>query len=77
MRLAQGNSGEHRYARGILMRAEGIRSGDDARLRESFELFKQLDCPYQTARSGWLLGGEARDEAEGIFERLGATLPAD
>jgi class 3 adenylate cyclase/tetratricopeptide (TPR) repeat protein len=75
--LAQTNSGEHRYALGILMRAEGIRSGDGGRLRESFELFKQLDCPYQTARSGWLLGGAARDEATEILERLGATLPAD
>ena len=69
--------GEHRYAIGILLRAKGIRSGDEGTLRESLDLFKQLDCPYQSARTGWLLGGEVRDEAKRTFESLGVTLPAD
>jgi hypothetical protein len=32
---AEASIGEHRYARGILLRAKGIRSGDDTALRES------------------------------------------
>jgi hypothetical protein len=40
-------------------------------------MFTEIDCPYQAARSGWLLEGEARDEAARAFERLGSTLPAD
>jgi hypothetical protein len=74
---AEENVGEHRYGLGILLRAKGIRANDEALVRESLDLFEELDCPYQTARTGWLLGGEAREEAKGIFERLGATLPVD
>jgi class 3 adenylate cyclase len=40
-------------------------------------LFEEIVCPYQAARSGWLLGGEAKEAAGRAFERLGATLPAD
>ena len=61
---------------GILLRAKGIRYGDEQLLRQSYELFKELDCPYQSARSGWQLGGEARDEASEIFRRLRTTEPA-
>jgi tetratricopeptide (TPR) repeat protein len=75
IRAAEEHIGEHRYGMGILLRAKGIHSGDEAKLRESFELFKEIDCPYQTARSGWMLD-DAREEAKGIFEKLGATLPA-
>jgi class 3 adenylate cyclase len=67
--------GEHRYGMGILLRAKGIRHGDEELLRESFELFKELGCPYQSARSGWQLGGEARDEASEIFRRLRTAEP--
>ncbi len=77
IRAAEENIGEHRYGLGILLRAKGIRANDEAPVRKSLDLFKELDCPYQTARTGWLLGGEAREEAKGIFERLGATLPVD
>ncbi len=74
---AEDGIGEHRYAMGILLRAKGIRSGDEKILRESLDLFRQLDCPYQSARTGWLLRGEDREEAKRTFESLGATLPAD
>lgn len=74
--VAEEYIGEHRYAMGILLRAQGIHTEDENALRESLELFKELDCPYQTARTGWLLGGEQRDEAVEIFGRLGATPPA-
>jgi hypothetical protein len=73
---AEASIGEHRYARGILLRAKGIRSGDDAALRESLALFVELDCPYQAARSGWLLEGKDREEARLTFLGLGATQPA-
>jgi class 3 adenylate cyclase/tetratricopeptide (TPR) repeat protein len=68
---------EHHYAQGILLRAKGIRFGDEKPLRESFELYKEIDCPFQAARSGWLLGGEARDQAKLILDGLGATPPAE
>jgi hypothetical protein len=74
---AEEGIGEHRYAMGILLRAKGIRFGDDAMLRQSLDLLKELECPYQSARTGWLLGGEEREEAKRTFESLGATLPAD
>jgi class 3 adenylate cyclase/tetratricopeptide (TPR) repeat protein len=74
---AEEGIGEHRYGLGILLRAKGIHSGDEAKIRESMELFAELECPYQEARSGWLLGGEARGRAAEIFDRLRATPPAD
>jgi class 3 adenylate cyclase/tetratricopeptide (TPR) repeat protein len=74
---AEDGIGEHRYGLGILLRAKGIRTGDGAKIQESMQLFDELDCPYQAARSGWLLGGEAREDAARILERLGATPPAD
>ena len=62
---------------GILLRAKGIRTGDEATLRESLDLFKELDCPYQSARTGWLLGGEERERGEARpSSGLGATLSA-
>jgi class 3 adenylate cyclase/tetratricopeptide (TPR) repeat protein len=73
---AEEGVGEHRYGLGILLRAKGLRSDDEATLRESLDLFKELDCPYQAARSGWLLGGAEREEAKRTFEQLGATMPA-
>jgi hypothetical protein len=74
---AEEGIGEHRYGYAILLRAKGIRSDDEGLLRESLTLFKEIDCPYQSARTGWLLGGEDREEATRTFETLGATLPTD
>ncbi len=74
---AERNIGEHRYGLGILLRAKGVHTGDEAKIRESMELFAELECPYQEARSGCMLGGEARERAAETFERLGASLPAD
>jgi class 3 adenylate cyclase/tetratricopeptide (TPR) repeat protein len=75
--VAEEYIGEHRYGMGILLRAKGIRSGDEALMRESLELFEELECPYQSARTGWMLRGDDRDQAKRTFEGLGATLPAD
>ncbi|HEX3561987.1 MAG TPA: AAA family ATPase, partial [Solirubrobacterales bacterium] len=58
---AEEGIGEHRYGMGILLRAKAIRSGDEALLRESLELFEELDCPYQSGRTGWMLGGADRE----------------
>jgi hypothetical protein len=77
IRVAEEHIGEHRYGGGILLRAKGIHSGDEARIREALELFTELECPYQAARSGWLLGDREREQATEIFGRLGVMLPAD
>src|SRR4051794_11180299 len=74
---AEQGLGEHSYGQGILLRAKGILSGDESQLRESLELFKAIECPYQSARTGWLLGDSEREQAMATFETLGATLPAD
>jgi class 3 adenylate cyclase/tetratricopeptide (TPR) repeat protein len=74
---AESRVGQDRYARGILLRARGLQVGHEDLLRESKTLFEQMECPFQAARSGWLLGGEDRERATETFERLGATSPAD
>ena len=68
--------GENPYAQALLERAEGIHRGDEALLRASLQRFEEIDCPYQAARSGWLIGGEERERASAVFERLGAVEPA-
>ena len=68
--------GENPYAQALLERAEGIHRGDEALLRASLQRFEEIDCPYQAARSGWLIGGEARERARVVFGRLGAVEPA-
>jgi hypothetical protein len=67
---------EHPLARGIARRAAGIVAGDDAPLREALAIFREIECPHQEARTGWLLGGEERDAAQRILERLRVPPPA-
>jgi class 3 adenylate cyclase/tetratricopeptide (TPR) repeat protein len=74
---AEPRVGQDRYANGILLRAKALHAADDELLRESKARFEEMGCPFQAARSGWLLGGEDRERAAETFERLGATLPAD
>ena len=74
---AEALAAEHPLARAVTLRAKAIATGDEALLRESLEILRRIECPYQAARSGWLLGGEERREAERIFERLGSTLPVE
>ncbi len=75
--LAEANVGEHRSARAILLRARALASDSEDLLREAHSAFEQLECPYQVARTGWLLGGDARAEAERILTDLKALPPAD
>jgi hypothetical protein len=75
--MAEATIGDHRYASGVLMRARGLQDGDEGALREALSLFKEIECPYQAARTGWLLGGAEREEAERGFADLGATLPGN
>ncbi|MGH2966961.1 MAG: ATP-binding protein [Solirubrobacterales bacterium] len=72
-REAVGWVGDHRYAQGVLLRAEGVRHDDEASLRKSLAVFEEIECPYQAARTGWLLGGAERAEAERKLAALGAT----
>jgi class 3 adenylate cyclase/tetratricopeptide (TPR) repeat protein len=74
---AQATIGDHCYARGVLLRARGLQDDSEDSLREALALFREIECPYQAARTAWLLGGTERDEAERSFAALGATLPAD
>ena len=76
IRDAEAWVGDHRYARGVLLRAAGVANQDERLLRESLTLFSEMECPYQAARTGWMLGEAERAEAERTFERLGTTLPA-
>ena len=39
-------------------------------------LFREIECPYQAARTAWLLGDAEQAEAERDFAALGATPPA-
>jgi tetratricopeptide (TPR) repeat protein len=68
--------GDNPYARALTLRAAALRDDNETGLREALAVFEQIECPYQAARTGWLLGGDARAEAERTFARLGATFPA-
>ena len=72
---AEGTIGDHRYARGVLVRARGLEEDSEELLREALSVFEEIECPYQAARTGWLLGGDDRARAERSFEALRATLP--
>jgi hypothetical protein len=72
----EASSFEHPYARAIARQAAGMVEGDDAKLREALAIFRDIECPHQEARTGWLLGGEERAEAEPILERLRVPPPA-
>jgi class 3 adenylate cyclase len=74
---AQAGIGDNPYARALMLRAAALRDDDESAMREALAVFERIECPYQTARTGWLLGGDARAEAERTFASLGATLPAD
>jgi tetratricopeptide (TPR) repeat protein len=73
---AEASIGDHCYARGVLLRARGLSEGSEEPLREALALFREIECPYQTARTAWLLGDADRADAEARFAALGATLPA-
>jgi class 3 adenylate cyclase len=66
---------EQPYARAITLRARGQLSGDAKPIERARALFAELGCPYQEARTGWLLGGDQRAAAQRTFGELGATLP--
>jgi hypothetical protein len=72
---AKGTIGDHRYARGVLVRARGIRDQSEELLRDALSVFEEIECPYQAARTAWLLDGDDRQRAERSLEALGATLP--
>jgi class 3 adenylate cyclase/predicted ATPase len=74
---AEPRIGQDRYAEAILFRARGTHASDEALLREAKQRFEQMECPFQAARTGWLLGGGEREQAVASFELLGAVLPAD
>jgi hypothetical protein len=72
---AEQGAGDSPYARALVVRARGILEGDDMLLRDALATFERIECPYQAARTRWLLGGDERGRAEEAFTNLGATLP--
>jgi class 3 adenylate cyclase len=68
---------EHPYARAVARRATGFAADDEGPLREALALFGEIGCPYQEARTGWLLGGNERAAAEACFERLRVPRPSE
>jgi len=74
---AEQASGDNRYAAAVVKRTRAIRDADETGLREVLAIFEEIECPYQVARTGWLLGGKDRQVAQRTFEGLGATLPAN
>ncbi|HEX3292784.1 MAG TPA: AAA family ATPase [Solirubrobacterales bacterium] len=74
---AEPRVGQDRYAAAILLRAKGQHASDESLLVGSKARFEEMNCPFQAARTAWLLGGSERERARETFERLGVTLPAD
>jgi class 3 adenylate cyclase len=74
---ARDQIGDNPHARALVVRARALRDGDESGLREALAAFQATGAAYQVARTGWLLGGDVRAEAERTFNRLGATLPPD
>jgi class 3 adenylate cyclase len=72
---AEATIGDHRYARAVLLRAQGLRDDSDEQIRQGLAIFEEIESPYQAARTGWLLGGEERARAERALIALGATTP--
>ena len=72
---ALSRSVENPLARAIALRARAQLDGDEAALQESFDTLQTLGCPHQAARSGWLLGGDARRDAEEMLAKLNVPLP--
>jgi class 3 adenylate cyclase len=73
---AEASIGDHCYARAVLQRARGLCEDSEEPLREALALFREIECPYQAARTAWLLGDADRAAAERDLAALGATLPA-
>jgi class 3 adenylate cyclase len=74
--LAERYVGENRYAHALLQRARALHSGDGALLREALQSFTEIECPFQAARTGWLIGGPAREVAAETFAHLRAVPPS-
>jgi predicted ATPase/class 3 adenylate cyclase len=74
---AERHVGEQPYARAITLRARGQHTAHRELIERARAIFAELGCPYQEARTSWLLGGAERDRAAETFERLGALVPAE
>ena len=62
------------FSTAVALRARAVITGGDAPLREALEIFERIECPYESARTRWILGGADRDTAREAFERLGAVV---
>ena len=62
------------FSTAVALRGRAVITGSDAPLREALEIFERIECPYESARTRWILGGADRDTAREAFERLGAVV---
>ncbi|MGH2952967.1 MAG: ATP-binding protein [Solirubrobacterales bacterium] len=72
---AAGVTAEHPFARAVTLRARGQRDDDEEAVREALGIFTEIECPYQEARTGWLLGDPERAAAKRTFDGLGVQPP--
>jgi class 3 adenylate cyclase/tetratricopeptide (TPR) repeat protein len=71
--IAERATTEHPFGRATALRARGQRDGDESLMRQALAIFVEIECPYQEARTSWLLG--ERPAAGRIFEGLGVDPP--
>lgn len=75
LKLAEQQVGDNRYAVALMTRARGALESDREAIRDALSMLEELECPYQEARTGWMLGGPERERAEETFTKLEAVLP--
>jgi hypothetical protein len=73
--LADTHAGDNRYAVAMARRARALHDDDEGGLGEALSAFEAIECGFQAARTGWLLGGSKREEAATTFERLRTPPP--
>jgi hypothetical protein len=59
----------------VIARARALLDDDAEGLRAAHERFRELGARYELARTGWMLGVEARAEAGELFARLRCRPP--
>jgi hypothetical protein len=77
--IARGEShdADDPLVRASLARARGIMEGDRGKLLLAAQLLDRHEFVFEAARTRWLAGGGARDEAKPVLASLGALPPGD
>ena len=72
---AEETIGDHRYARGVLLRARGIREDSEEQLREALSVFEEIECPYQAARTRLASRGSGSRGSRARLRGAGGDAP--